>query len=98
MNGRLADDVPASGAGEHPVDIDAGEIDVEDFDAGPHVDVDFEVELRDEIDDRVELEAALERGDADVAPHAHRRSALHGRGRDREVALELHADDADREL
>ena len=55
------------GPDRQPVDVDAREVDAEDLDAGPDVDVDLEVELRDDVDDRVELEAALERRDADVA-------------------------------
>src|SRR6478735_8370383 len=59
------------------------------------VQVELEIELRHEIADRVEPEAAFDAGDTDVGPHTQRGAGLNRRRRDREVAVVGEAHDAD---
>ena len=82
---------PASSA----IEMDRREVDAEHVHVEIREDVELEVELRHEIADRVEAESALDARDADVGPDAQRGAGLNRRRRDREVALELDADDAD---
>ena len=95
---RRATNMPAPRPGEHAVNVDAGEIDAEHFDAGPDVNVHLEAKTRHQINNRVKFEAAFERRNADIAPHSKRGAALHRRRGDREITLEAHADDADGKL
>ena len=95
MHLGVAGDVPPSRAGQRAVEMNRRKIDPEHVDVEVGVDVQLEIELRHQVTDGVEAEAALDAGDADVGPRPQRRAGLDGGRRDREVALQLDPDDAD---
>src|SRR6476620_2357631 len=87
--------MPTAGTSKRAIEMDRRKVAAEHVHVEIGKDIDFEIELRHQVAQRIEANATGDARDSDVSPGAQRGAGLHGGRGNGEIALERNADDTD---